>query len=121
MDALSIIQRLGTHRFIDELAATIAEVAEDCALTRKKGSVTVKFAISPGADDGVSVVVNEEIKRTPPVRNSRGAYFFALDGELHATDPRQTPMEFREVEKLDGRVVAVDTSTGEVVSVKDAS
>lgn len=117
MDSLSVLQRLGTHRFIDELAATIAEVGTEVAQTRKKGKVTVTFTLSPGADDGVSLVVAEEIKRTPPVKSPRGAYFFALDGELHDGDPRQPTMDFREVDRRTGEVVTVDGSST-VVSVE---
>lgn len=119
MDALSVLQRLGTHRFIDELAEQLAEVGTEVAQTRKKGKVTVTFTLSPGADDGVSLVVAEEIKRTPPVKNARGAYFFALDGELHDGDPRQPQMAFREVEKSNGAVVKVDANST-VVDVKRA-
>lgn len=98
MDALAVLQRLGTKRFIDELAGVLADVGNEVVRTRRKGKVTVTFSLAPGADDGVSLQVNEEIKRTPPVRDSRGAYFFAIDGELHNADPRQPQMDFRAVE-----------------------
>jgi hypothetical protein len=110
MDALSVLQRLGTRRFIDELGETLAEVGNEVTRTRKKGKVTVTFTLSPGADDGVSLVVNEEIKRTPPTKDSRGAFFFAVDGELHDGDPRQPALEFHTV---------LDRSTGEVIEVAD--
>lgn len=111
MDALQVLQRLVTHRFIDELAAQLAEVGTEVAQTRKKGKVTVTFTLSPGADDGVSLVVSEEIKRTPPVKSARGAYFFAFDGELHDGDPRQTSLDFHEVDRLTGEVVTVDANS----------
>jgi hypothetical protein len=119
MDALSVLQKLGTKRFIDELAEQLAEVGTEVAQTRKKGKVTVTFTLSPGADDGVSLVVSEEIKRTPPVKGARGAYFFAVDGELHDADPRQPQMEFREVNRITGEVITVDGNST-VISVKDA-
>lgn len=104
MDALQVVQRLGTRRFIEELASVLAEVGGECVRTRKKGKVTVVFNLSPGADDGMSLIVNEEIKRSPPVKASRGAQFIALEGELHDRDPRQATMEFRMVDRETGEV-----------------
>ncbi len=119
MDNLQVLQRLGTRHFIEELAQTLKEVSNEVARTRRKGAVTVKFSIAPGADDGVSVIVNEEIKRTPPVKDSRGAFFFAVDGELHDGDPRQPQMEFREVDRITGEVITVDGNST-VISVREA-
>jgi hypothetical protein len=95
VDALSVIQRLGTRRFIDELSQTLAAVADEVTLTRKKGKVTVTFSLSPAQGNDIGVIVAEEIKRSPPVRDARGAIFFALDGELHEGDPRQPTLDFR--------------------------
>lgn len=114
-----MLQRLGTRRFIDDLAGVLAEVGNEVAQTRKKGKVTVTFNLAPGADDGVSLVVREEIKRSPPVRDTRGAFYFALDGELHDADPRQVSMEFRTVDQTPAKVVEVDGNST-VVSVKEA-
>lgn len=117
MDSLAIVQRLGTRRFIEELAGVLAEVGNEVTQTRKKGKVTVVFTLSPGADDGVSLQVAEEIKRTPPVKNSRGAYFFALEGGLHDADPRQPQLDFHSVERTHGEVITVDDRST-VVSVE---
>ncbi len=43
MDSLSVLQRLGTSRFIDELGMTLAAVADEVTLTRKKGKVTTSI------------------------------------------------------------------------------
>lgn len=119
MDALAILQKLGTHRFMDDLAATLAEVSDEVALSRKKGAVTVKFTLTPATGSDVGVVFAEEIKRTPPVKDPRGAIFFVVDGELFDHDPRQPHMDFREVAPSPSRVVEVDGNST-VVTVKDA-
>jgi hypothetical protein len=119
MDSLSILQRLGTSRFIEELGTTLAEVSEQVVLTRKKGKVSVTFSIAPAPGNEIGVTVAEEIKRTPPVKDSRGAYFFALDGELHEGDPRQPALEFRTVDRTTGEVITVDGSST-VVNVQKA-
>jgi len=118
MDALAVLQRLGTHRFIDELGTTLAAVSDEVALTRKKGKVTVTFTLSPGPGNDLAVQVAEEIKRTPPVKAPRGAIFFVLDGELHDGDPRQPQMDFREVDRPASRLVDVD-GNGTVINVRD--
>lgn len=109
MDSLSVLQRLGTSRFIEELGTTLAAVADEVVLSRKKGKVTVTFNLAPAPGDQAGVTVNEEIKRTPPVKDARGAYFFSVEGQLHERDPRQPQLEFR----------TVDRATGEVVEVAD--
>lgn len=108
MDALSVLAKLGTHRFIDELATALSDVGSEVVRTRRKGKVSVVFTLTPGADDGISLVVNEEIKPGWPVKPSRGAHFMAVDGELFDSDPRQVPMEFTEVDRGTGEVRTVD-------------
>jgi hypothetical protein len=95
-------------------------VADEVTLTRKKGTVTVKFVVSPAPGDEAGVTVNEEIKRTPPVKNPRGAYFFSVDGELHERDPRQPQMEFRTVDRTTGEIIVVDGNSTVVSIEKEA-
>jgi hypothetical protein len=111
MDSLAILQKLGTRRFIDELAETLSSVGNEVARTRRKGKVSIVFTLTPGADDGISLVVNEEIKPSWPVKPSRGAFFVALDGQLFEADPRQLTMNFTEVDRGTDEVRTVDAKT----------
>lgn len=111
MDSLAVLQKLGTKRFIDELANTLADVGNEVARTRRKGKVTVTFVLTPGADDGMSLVVNEEIKPAWPVKPSRGAHFVAFEGQLFEADPRQLTMDFREVEPNNSEIRTVDAKS----------
>ena len=63
----------------------------------------------PEMQEDLKVIVRETIGRKAPCRDPKGAYFFALDGDLHHDDPRQTRMEFRAVD--------MDSDTGEVRDV----
>lgn len=94
---------------MEDLADTLAAIAEEVIATGNNGKVTATFAVSKGGD--IAVIIQEEIKRSPPVKDARGAYFFAMDGQLHRDDPRQVRMEFR----------TVDKTTGEVISVTDGA
>jgi len=49
------------------------------------------------------VVIAEEVKRTPPKGDPKGAMFYTLDGEMHERDPRQPELPvFRVVDNGDG-------------------
>ncbi len=98
-----MLQRLGTHKFIDDLATALQEVAGEVVRTGNKGKVTVSLTVTP-ADDGLSVIVSEEIKPTRPVNSPRGAIFVALDGQLFDSDPRQLSFNFSEVNRTTGEV-----------------
>jgi hypothetical protein len=113
LDALAILQKLGTSQFIEDLGATLEKVSEEVKTSRRKAKVTVTFNLAPAPDpDGV--VILEEIKRSPPASDSRGAYFFSVDGELHDRDPRQPTMEFHTVDKATGEVITVAADTKEI-------
>ena len=104
MDALAVVQRLGSGRLLDELREALAATAEEVVATGKPGTVTVTLKVSNKGQGDPLVMVDEVVSRASPKRDPRGAYFFALDGELHREDPRQQVMEFR----------SIDTTTGEV-------
>jgi hypothetical protein len=99
MDALALLQRLGQGRLIAELADALVSVADEVVATGKDGAVTLTLKLSTREQGDVMVQVDEKIARKTPSRSSRGALLYAVHGELHAQDPRQTRMNFREVDR----------------------
>lgn len=104
MDALHILERLGGGHLIEEIHAALLDVSEEVVATGKPGTVTVTLKVShPKGADALLVVMDEEVKRTMPKTDAKGAMFYALDAELHASDPRQDPLPaFRVVDEGKG-------------------
>lgn len=99
MDALAAIQRLGQGRLLESLHAALVATSEEVVETGKPGKITLTLSVSNHGQGDEVIIVNETLSRTSPKRPSRGAMFYAVEGELHKDDPRQIPMEFRLVEK----------------------
>lgn len=94
MDGLSVAQRLGGGKFLDDLNFALTTVAEDVVVARTKGSVTVTFAIEQIKDEP-AVTILSQIKRGHPVPEAKGSIFYAVgDGKLDRNDPRQMTMHF---------------------------
>jgi len=100
MDYAGILNRLGNGKFVQDLCEALATTGAEVVATRNSGTVTVTLTLSPapGGVDEVMILVNDKIKRSAPSAKPGGAYFYALDGELHREDPRQTRMELRAVD-----------------------
>jgi len=99
MDALGTLQSLARGQLFDELCAALVDVAEDVITTGRKGTVTLTLRLEQATPGEPSVIVAEEIKRTPPKKDPRGAILFVGDGEFHRRDPRQQQLEFRVLEE----------------------
>lgn len=98
MDALGIVMRLGQGHLLEEFADALQRTAEDVVETGQAGTVTLKVKVSPTGEVGNPMVAFlEELSRSAPKRKPRGAFLFAVDGALHKSDPRQTAMDFRDV------------------------
>jgi curli biogenesis system outer membrane secretion channel CsgG len=104
MDALAILQRLGSGQLLDDLSEALTATAAEVVETGKPGKVTVSFKISNKHQGDVLVMIDETVARVSPKDDPKGAFFFAVNGALHRDDPRQAKMDFR----------AVDTETGEI-------
>ena len=100
MDALTAIQKLAGGHFIEDLYKALTAVSSEVAEREKgaKGSVAVTFAISKDSEEPM-VSIQESIVRRMPKGSSRGAWYFALDGELLREDPRQTTLDFKVVDQ----------------------
>lgn len=108
MDALSVIQRLGTGRLIEELVEALLATAEEVVTTGKPGKVTLTLAVSNKGQGDPLIIVDEVVSRASPKRDPRGAFFFSLDGGLYKDDPRQAKLEFRTVDRETGEIRDVD-------------
>lgn len=108
MDALAIIQRLGSGDLLDDLAKALQDTATEVVETGKPGTVTLKFKISNKKQGDCLVMIDETVSRVSPKEDPRGAFFYSVEGGLFREDPRQFPLEFREV---------VDKGTGEIRDV----
>lgn len=108
MDTLSVLQRLGSGRLLDELHEALKATAAEVVATGKPGVVALTLKVSTKSKGDVMIVIDEAIKRTSPVKDPRGAMFYAVYDDLWREDPRQEPMPFR----------TVDTESGEIREVQ---
>jgi hypothetical protein len=112
MDALATLQALARGRLFDDLCEAMMVVAEDVINTGRKGKVTLNLTIAQASPGEPSVIVVEEIKRTPPKKDPLGAILFIGDREFHRRDPRQPEMDFRVLEATPDEVrTPVQTET----------
>jgi hypothetical protein len=104
MEAISVFLRLGRGNLVNEIHDALLSVAGEVVETGKAGSVTVTLKVShPSGSDRSLVVVDEEVKRTLPKTDPKGAMFFSLDKELYERDPRQAELQtFRVVNEDTG-------------------
>ena len=98
-----------------EIAATMQEVVNAVIEHGKKGSMTVRFDVSP-TKDGMTVFITDEVKSTVPKADRGGTIMFPdAKGNLHRNDPNQMSLDcFHVVETADNEPVVVDTGTGEI-------
>jgi hypothetical protein len=104
MDGLAILQKLGGGRLIDEMADALIKTADEVVATGKPGTVTITLKVSNKGIGDEFVMIEEQTARSSPKREPRGAYFYALDGQLYRDDPRQTRLDFRTVDRETGEI-----------------
>ncbi len=104
MDPLSVLQRLGSGRLIEDLAAALTVTAEEVVATGKPGTVTLTLKVSTISQGNPLVMVDEQLSRSAPKKDPKGAAFYAVDGTLHREDPRQMVMEFRTINRETGEI-----------------
>src|SRR5688572_4406654 len=88
VNGLAILQKLGQGNLIDKLGDTIETVAKEVQETGTAGTVTLTIQIKPAKGMSNGVVMDEKLKRTPPVHAPEGAFFYVGQGLLHLEDPR---------------------------------
>ena len=98
MDALAVLQRLGSGRLMEELHKALTQTAAEVVETGNPGTVTLALRITTKGQGNPMVVIDESVGRTPPKKAAQGAILWALEGQLHSQDPRQARMEFRAVD-----------------------
>jgi hypothetical protein len=116
MDALAVLQRLGSGRLLEDLHTALVTTAEEVVATGKPGKVTLTLTVSNRSQGDPLVMVDETVSRASPKRDPKGAVFYAVDGGLHREDPRQLPLVFRTVDS-DGVIHNTDNDEREERSI----
>jgi hypothetical protein len=116
MDSLSVLMRLGSGQLLDDICSALTATASEVVATGKDGTVTVKFKISTKGQGNALVTIDEQVARTSPKEDPKGAIFWAIEGGLFREDPRQQKMEFREVVTKDGELRDVPTASVERIT-----
>jgi hypothetical protein len=110
VNALAILQRLDSSgRFFQDLEEALKETAEEVVQTGKPGTVTISLKVSNQGQGEPWITIDQQVHRSVPKKAPKGAFFFALEGELYKDDPRQTQMDFRTVESGGSEVREVET------------
>ena len=104
MDPLMVLQRLGSGYLLDELTEALVRTAEEVVETGKGGTVTLTLKVSTPSQGNPMVIVAEQISRSAPKKDAKGAMFFILDGALHKEDIRQPRLDFRTVDHDTGEI-----------------
>lgn len=113
MDSLSVLMRLGSGQLLDDICDALTATAAEVVATGKDGTVTVKFKISTKGQGNALVTIDEQVARSSPKEDPKGAIFWALDGGLFREDPRQTKLPFRDVNAETAEIRDVETKTNE--------
>jgi hypothetical protein len=97
-DVTGVLHRLGQSRALEEFAQALADTANEVSETGTPGRVTMTVEVRPTGQVGEPMVsMLERIKRVSPSKQPRGAFLFALGGELFVRDPRQPELPVRVV------------------------
>lgn len=120
MDALTLIQKLGSGTLVDRVYGALLGVSNEVIATGRKGTVTITLdVIHPQGADPLVVVVEETIKRTLPKSDAQGAMFYTVGDELHSRDPRQPELPaFRVVAEGQAELRSVDETDGALKEVE---
>lgn len=108
MDPLAILQRLGRGTVIPDLAEAISKASDEVVATGKPATVSLSLKITTQSVGDPMVRIEETIARSSPKKDAKGAFFFAVEGELHRDDPRQLELDLRSVDGGVGTARAVD-------------
>ena len=98
MDSIGTLEKLGQGRFLEDLCEDLIQVSEEVLRTGKAGKVTVNLKVSKLKNFDLAVGIEEEITRSMPKVDPKGAVVFVYEGEMHTRDPRQTVLAFRSLE-----------------------
>lgn len=82
---------------MDDLCEALVRVASEVVVMGRPGKVVVTLSVTKPQRGDPTVIVQEDIRLAPPKPESRGAFYFVVDGAFHAKDPRQPEMAFRVV------------------------
>ncbi len=115
MDALAVLQRLGSGHLLEEIHDALIVTAGEVVATGKPGKVTITLAITTRNQGDPLITIDEVVSRTAPKKDARGALLYCLNGDLHREDPRQLPMDFRTVDRETGEIRSVDRKAEERV------
>jgi hypothetical protein len=82
----------------DELSESLAALVRACLETGRGGEITYTLSVKPLKNSGEAVEVCDKIGMKEP-RNERGSslFFVTAGGDLTRNNPRQTPLDLREV------------------------
>lgn len=102
--AINTIRRLGTRRFVVDLATALGHASAAIRARGKgtKAKVVANFDLVNVGDR--MVVINETVKETLPASESRGAAFYEKDGKLFDRDPDAPEFFYRVIEGETGEV-----------------
>lgn len=95
VDTLSAIRFGELH---EELSNKLNQLVIQCDKTGKSGTLTLQLKLKPGKAGQVEVIDEVKIKLPEHERGST-IMFGSPEGNLQRTDPRQLPLNLREVEK----------------------
>jgi hypothetical protein len=84
----SLHAELSEH--LQELVATVAE-------REKPGTLTLTLKVSPAGRKTQQYEIADDVTVRPPKPERGSSLFFALDGNLSRSDPRQPELPLREV------------------------
>lgn len=100
-----VLRDLGKGQVADEAAVLLADLVQAVRAHGKKGTFTLKVAISPMKGSQRNVVVAAQASTSPPAGEPIAAVFFDdAAGNLHRNDPMQGELDLREVNVKTGEL-----------------
>lgn len=93
----------------DELTRQLHQLTLDCAAAGKPGTLTLQVTLKPGKAGQMEVI--DDVKIKPPKPDRGTSLMFATEhGVLQREDPRQKPLDLRQVDADTGEIRPINTA-----------
>jgi len=108
IDVVTLLERCGQGKLLAELYDALVTVGQEVLATDgNPGGVTVTFKLTQFRDQPL-IVMDGAVKPQLPTGKTHSVGFYPADGALFRDDPRQIPMQLREVDPVESLLKSID-------------
>lgn len=89
MKLLAVIEAQRKGKCLIEAQACLQEMVKSVLDTGRKGSISIRLEIEPGAEPGTVVLRDDVIPKVPKKSKTSSTFYADDSGALHREDPNQ--------------------------------